>query len=248
MEFSFKPIGIINSCFKEKFGIPRQPGLATEARAILNMFAPFDQMESFKGLADFSHIWIIFVFHFGMRDTWKATVRPPRLGGNRRAGVFSTRSGFRPNPIGMSAVRLEKIVREKKETRLYLGGVDLMDGTPVLDIKPYLPYADAIAGSSGGFASSIPEDRIRVDFSPEARAFCLEKEQSGYPGLARLIEQLLKMDPRPAYYASTPQKNHFGMKVYDFNVRWEIAEGAAYVIACEDGVGSRTTGCRIPAI
>ena len=114
MEFSFKPIGIIESCFKEKFGIPRQPGLATEARAILKVFSPFDQMEAFKGLVDFSHIWTIFVFHSGMRNNWKATVRPPRMGGNRRTGVSSTRSGLRPNPIGLSAVRLEKIVREKK--------------------------------------------------------------------------------------------------------------------------------------
>ena len=234
MEFTFKPIGIIESCFKEKFGIPRQPGLATEARAILKMFPPFDQMEAFKGLEDFSHIWIIFVFHSGMRDTWKATVRPPRLGGNRRTGVFSTRSGFRPNPIGMSAVRLDNIIREKKETRLFLSGIDLMDGTPVLDIKPYLPYADAICDASGGFAPSIPEALIRVDFSPEARAFCLEKEQSGYPGLMLLIEQLLKMDPRPAYYASAPQKNQFGMRIYDFNVLWTIAEDAAYVTACDD--------------
>jgi tRNA (adenine37-N6)-methyltransferase len=234
MEFSFKPIGIIESCFKEKFGIPRQPGLVTEARAIFKVFPPFDQMEAFKGLDDFSHIWIIFVFHSGMRDNWKATVRPPRMGGNRRTGVFSTRSGFRPNPIGLSAVRLEKIVREKKETRLYLSGVDLMDGTPVLDIKPYLPYADTIGDASGGFASIIPETLIRVEFSPEARTFCLEKEQSGYLGLMRLIEQMLKMDPRPAYYASKPQKSHFGMKVYDFNVLWETTEGAAYVTACDD--------------
>jgi tRNA (adenine37-N6)-methyltransferase len=234
MEFSFKPIGIIESCFKEKFGIPRQPGLATEARAILKMFPPFDQLEAFKGLEDFSHVWIIFVFHSGMRDAWKATVRPPRMGGNRRTGVFSTRSGFRPNPIGLSAVQLDKIVREKKETCLYLSGVDLMDGTPVLDIKPYLPYADAICDACGGFASSLPDASIRVDFSPEARDFCLEKERSGYPGLTRLIEQLLKMDPRPAYYASTPQKSHFGMKVYGFNVLWVISESAAFVTACED--------------
>lgn len=235
MEFSFKPIGIIDSCFKEKFGIPRQPGLATEARAVLKVFAPFDQLEAFKGLTDFSHIWIIFVFHAGMSGSWKATVRPPRMGGNRRTGVFSTRSGFRPNPIGLSAVRLEKLVREKKETRLYLTGIDLMDGTPVLDIKPYLPYSDAIAGASGGFADSCPQALMRVDFSPQAMAFCLEKERSGYPGVTRLIEQLLKLDPRPAYYASTPQKNHFGMKVYDFNVLWEISGNAAYITACEDG-------------
>jgi tRNA (adenine37-N6)-methyltransferase len=241
MEYSFEPIGIIDSCFKEKFGIPRQPGLVTEARAVLKMFSPFDQMEAFKGLADFSHIWVIFVFHSGIRDTWKATVRPPRLGGNRRTGVFSTRSRFRPNPIGLSAVRLDKIVREKKETRLYLSGIDLMDGTPVLDIKPYLPYADAISNACGGFASNIPEAPVRVDFSPQASAFCHEKEQSGYPGLMLLIEQLLKMDPRPAYYKAAPQKNHFGMKVYDFNVLWKIAEGTAYVTVCEDAYGSQTT-------
>jgi tRNA (adenine37-N6)-methyltransferase len=234
MEFTFKPIGIISSCFKEKFGIPRQPGLATEARAVLKVFSPFDQMEAFKGLADFSHVWIIFVFHSGMRDNWKATVRPPRMGGNRRTGVFSTRSGFRPNPIGMSAVRLEKIIRENNETRLYLGGIDLLDGTPVLDIKPYLPYADALPDARGGFAANTPETPVRVDFSPEARAFCLEKEQIGYPGLTQLIEQLLKMDPRPAYYASSPRKSHFGMKVHDFNILWEIREGVAYVTACED--------------
>ena len=109
-----------------------------------------------------------------------------------------------------------------------------MDGTPVLDIKPYLPYTDAISNACGGFASNIPEARVRVDFSPEARAFCLEKEQSGYPGLTLLIEQLLMMDPRPAYYASTPQKSHFGMKVYDFNVLWKISEGVAFVTACDD--------------
>ena len=234
MEFTFKPIGIIDSCFKEKFGIPRQPGLATEARAILKVFPPFDQLEAFKGLEDFSHIWIIFVFHSGMRDNWKATVRPPRLGGNRRVGVFSTRSSFRPNPIGLSAVLLEKIIRERKETHLYLRGVDLLDGTPVLDIKPYLPYTDAISNACGGFAPNIPEARMLVYFSPEARDFCLEKEQSGYPGLTLLIEQLLMMDPRPAYYASTPQKSHFGMKVYDFNVLWKISEGSAFVTACDD--------------
>ncbi len=236
MEYLFKPIGVINSCFKEKFGIPRQPGLSTEARGVLKMFSPFDQMEAFKGIEDFSHIWIIFVFHCGMQGAWKATVRPPRLGGNRRAGVFSTRSGFRPNPIGMSAVRLEKIIREKKETRLYLCGIDLMDGTPVLDIKPYLPYADTITGASGGFASTSPQPLVPVDFSPEARSFCREKEQSGYPGLMLLIKELLQMDPRPAYYMSTSPKNHFGMKLYDFNVLWQLIEGTAYVTACENAV------------
>ena len=232
MEFSFQPIGIIESCFKEKFGIPRQPGLAADARAVLKMIPPFDQLEAFKGLEAFSHIWVVFVFHSGMRSTWKATVRPPRLGGNRRTGVFSTRSGFRPNPIGLSAVRLEKIVRENKETRLHLAGVDMMDGTPVLDIKPYLPYADAIGDACGGFAADPPESAVRVDFSEEARMFCLEKERGGCQGLIRLIEQLLKMDPRPAYYAAGKPKNRFGMKVYGINVLWEQSGSTATVTDC----------------
>lgn len=232
--YQFKPIGIIESCFREKFGIPRQPGLATEARGLLRMYPPFDQLEAFKELETFSHIWIIFVFHCGMRDTWKSTVRPPRLGGNRRIGVFASRSGFRPNPIGMSVVRLEKITRENKETRLYLSGIDLMDGTPVLDIKPYVPYADAISDAVGGFAPHPPESLVQVVFSPEAEAFCLEKEKAGFPGLMRLIEQILSLDPRPAYYTSTDQKTHFGMKIYDFNVEWRIHDNSAHVIACQD--------------
>lgn len=139
MTFSFQPIGVIHSCFKEKFGIPRQSGLVTAAQATLELHAPYDCPEALVELEGFSHIWVTFVFHQSMRDNWKATVRPPRLGGNQRIGVFASRSPFRPNPIGLSAVQLESIDCKDGHCQLQLRGADLLDGTPVLDIKPYVP-------------------------------------------------------------------------------------------------------------
>ena len=135
-DFTFHPIGVIRSCFTEKFGIPRQPGLVPAARATLEVFSPYDRDEAFRNLDEFSHLWVIFVFHGIPAGKWRPTVRPPRLGGNRRTGVFATRSGFRPNPIGMSAVSLEGIRRHNGKLLLELSGIDLLDRTPVLDIKP----------------------------------------------------------------------------------------------------------------
>lgn len=234
MEFNFKAIGTISSCFKERFGIPRQPGLVPDARALLKMIYPFGQPDAMKELDGFSHIWVIFVFHASMRDSGKTTVRPPRLGGNKRAGVFATRSSFRPNAIGMSAIELEKITYEGKETYLHLKGVDILDGTPVLDIKPYLPYADSIIHAKSGFAPPPASSIIDVSFSPEAKHFCLKKEQENYPGLIKLIEEILKTDPRPAYYSLRPKKNSFGMKIHDIDVKWEIIDNIIYVTACKE--------------
>ena len=135
MPISFEPIGVIHSCFKQKFGISRQAGLVPEAHAYLQMHPPYDQENFIRGLDGFSHVWIIFLFHRCKRRGLKSTVRPPRLGGNRRLGVFATRSGFRPNPIGMSAVELKKIIKKYGCLRLYMRGTDILDGTPVLDIK-----------------------------------------------------------------------------------------------------------------
>ena len=136
------PIGTIESCFKEKFGVPRQPGLAPAARASLILQPPYNRPEALAGLEAFSHIWLVYLFHAIEKGKWKPTVRPPRLGGNRRTGVFATRSNFRPNPIGLSAVKLENIVTRGPDIRLELSGVDLLDGTPVLDIKPYIDGVD----------------------------------------------------------------------------------------------------------
>lgn len=240
MDFRFQPIGVIHSCFKEKFGIPRQPGVVTEARATLELYPPYDCREALTELEGFSHIWLVFVFHQAMRKgggmvRWKPTVRPPRLGGNRRIGVFASRAPFRPNPIGLSAVALEGIDCNDGHCRLRLRGGDLLDGTPVLDIKPYVPYADALPEARGGYASAAPEPLMTVKFTEAAARQCAQREGAGYPGLQRLIEQVLGMDPRPAYVASGEAGHEtgrqYGMRLYDFDLQWIIEEGQILVTA-----------------
>lgn len=221
MDIHFETIGIIRSCYKEKFGIPRQAGLAPTATAALELLPPYNRIEAFTGLEGFSHLWLLFVFHGNDRQSWKATVRPPRLGGNTRLGVFATRSPFRPNPIGLSAVALERIEQQGGKVILHLKGVDLLDGTPIIDIKPYLPYADAIATAKGGFAAEAPKGYLAVNFLPEPEQTCQTLEQNDYPGLRQLIIDTLRNDPRPAYYQQRPQKSRFGMKLFDFDLRWE---------------------------
>lgn len=222
MTFSFQPIGVIRSCFKEKFGIPRQSGLVTASQATLELHAPYDCPEALAGLEGFSHIWVVFVFHQSIRESWKATVRPPRLGGNQRIGVFASRAPFRPNPIGLSAVLLEGIECKEGRCQLHLRGADLLDGTPVLDIKPYVPYADALPEASGGFAAQAPVSELTVNFSDEAEAQCAALEAGGVADLRQLIEQILQADPRPAYRADRETEQTFGMRLYDFDVRWSV--------------------------
>jgi tRNA-Thr(GGU) m(6)t(6)A37 methyltransferase TsaA len=229
MEISFAPIGIISSCFKEKFGIPRQAGLVPEARATLELLPPFNRPEAFRGLEDFSHIWLVFLFHESIRSNWKATVRPPRLGGNRRVGVFATRSPFRPNAIGLSAVKLERVEVGGSGVILHLGGVDLLDGTPVLDIKPYLPYADSIPSATGGFAQLPPHRDLEVTFTPACQKTVRTLKNSEYPHLEKLIVDTLRSDPRPAYYRHHPQKESFGLRILDFDLRWEFRDGRMVV-------------------
>jgi tRNA-Thr(GGU) m(6)t(6)A37 methyltransferase TsaA len=226
--FSFEPVGVIHSCFKEKFGIPRQPGLAPDARAVLELLPPYNRVEAVRGLEGFSHVWLSFVFHACLGEPWKPTVRPPRLGGNRRLGVFATRSTHRPNPIGLSAVELEKIEAAPGRVLLHLKGVDLLDGTPVLDIKPYLPYSDNIAGASGGFAPEVPAAPFEVSFAPTVLDLCAA-ESGNTPGLAALIRQILAQDPRPAYYGKGNGKRDFGMRLFDFDVKWEVDGDAVRV-------------------
>ncbi len=226
----FQPIGIVHSCFKEKFGIPRQPGLAPDAEAVLELLAPYDREEAVRGLEEFSHLWLVFVFHVAQAKEWKPTVRPPRLGGNRRLGVFASRSPFRPNPIGLSAVRLGKI--ELVEGRLLIGlhGVDLLDGTPVLDIKPYIPYADALPQANGGFADTAPKGNVPVIFDPACSPDAMDMDERTRKRLKRLITQVLGQDPRPAYLDDNPQPREFGMRLLDFDIRWRMEDGVAYVL------------------
>ena len=225
--FQFAPIGVIRSCFREKFGVPRQPGLVPAARATLELLPPYNQPAAVRGLEGFSHLWLVFVFHGVPAGRWQPTVRPPRLGGDRRLGVFATRSPFRPNPIGLSAVRLERITVRQGQVVLHLAGVDLLDGTPVLDIKPYLPYADRILEATGGFAPEAPATELTVDFSPAASGFCTT--WSGGGDLRELICQILRQDPRPAYERADPTLQRYGMKLYDLDVRWETRNGVAQV-------------------
>lgn len=230
--YTFQPIGIVHSCFPVKFGIPRQPGLVKEARATLELLPPYDRAEALLGLDEFSHIWLVFVFHASMKEDWKATVRPPRLGGNQRVGVFASRSMFRPNPIGLSVVELDRIEIESGRPRLHLKGVDLMDGTPVLDIKPYLPYVDAVADARGAYAVAAPNPALQVRFSKEALQQCqLYRQQS--PELQTLITRLLELDPRPAYYNSTSQRTNFGTRLLDFEVKWEVSDDHLVVQSIE---------------
>lgn len=225
--FPFEPIGIVRSCFREKFGIPRQPGLVPAARATLELLPAYAQPAIVRGLEDFSHLWLLFVFHSIPRGRWQPTVRPPRLGGNRRLGVFATRSPFRPNPLGLSAVKLEQIVIRSGRITLHLAGVDLLDGTPVLDIKPYIPYADCLLEATGGFTATTPVTKLTIEFSPQATAFCVNWPDGD---LHQLITQVLRQDPRPAYEQSNAAQQQYGMKLYDFDIKWKISDGIVYVM------------------
>lgn len=231
MQFSFEPIGHIRSCFKEKFGIPRQPGLARDAVAKLEILPPYNREEAFRGLEVFSHLWIVFVFHQNHAEGWRATVRPPRLGGNRRIGVFASRSGFRPNPVGISAVAFEGIEMDKGRISLLLKGIDLLDGTPVLDVKPYIPYADSFPEAGGGYASDPPSADMQVLFDDQASEACVRREKTSLPGLRRLIVQLLEQDPRPAYRSGNSDTRKFGIRLFDLDVRWEVEGNTIRVTA-----------------
>ncbi|WP_445397428.1 tRNA (N6-threonylcarbamoyladenosine(37)-N6)-methyltransferase TrmO [Zobellella sp. An-6] len=216
---SLDPIGIVRSPYKEKFAVPRQPGLVTRARARLEILPPYNEPSAFRGLAEFSHLWLVFVFHQTQEQGWNPTVRPPRLGGNERVGVFATRSTFRPNPIGLSVVELHEMCRDGSKVWLELGGVDLVDGTPVVDIKPYLPWADAVPGAHGGFAPAPPDISMEVIFSPAATLAC---ERSSIPELREFITEVLVQDPRPAYKRSAQSWQQYGVRLHHYNVRYEV--------------------------
>lgn len=231
-DFSFQQIGVVRSPYKEKFAVPRQPGLIEDGGGELHLLAPYNQPEAVRGLADFSHLWLLFVFHQTMAGGWRPTVRPPRLGGNARMGVFATRSTFRPNPIGMSLVELTGIRQEKETVVLELGSLDLVDGTPVIDIKPYLPFAESQPQARAGFAQQAPAADMPVRFSPRAEqqlAGC----QRRYPHLRRFISQVLAQDPRPAYRKDTADDKEYAALLLEFNVRWRVTDGRTEVIGIE---------------
>ncbi|MDZ7804040.1 tRNA (N6-threonylcarbamoyladenosine(37)-N6)-methyltransferase TrmO [Thiohalophilus sp.] len=231
MDYSFSPIGVVHSCFSDKFGVPRQPRLAPAATGQIELLAPYNREEAVRELAGFSHIWVVFVFHEAKREAWKPTVRPPRLGGNRRVGVFASRSPERPNPIGLSLLTLDGVETGEGRVTLQVSNLDLIDGTPVLDIKPYIPYADSVPDARAGFAPQAPDKQLPVNFSATARQQ-LEKFSATYPNLADLIEQVLQQDPRPAYQDRAPDSERvFGMQLYDLEIKWQLQNGVVQVIA-----------------
>ncbi|CAE1149245.1 tRNA (N6-threonylcarbamoyladenosine(37)-N6)-methyltransferase TrmO [Serratia sp. Tan611] len=231
-EFVVNQIGTIRSPYKEKFAVPRQPGLVEDGGGELLLLPPYNQAEAVRGLEAFSHLWVMFIFHQTMDGGWRPTVRPPRLGGNARMGVFATRSTFRPNPIGMSLVELKKVRIQGGEVVLELGSLDLVDGTPVVDIKPYLPFAESQPQAVAGFAQAAPTADMPVSFSPLAEQQLLQ-QQTRYPQLRRFITQVLAQDPRPAYRKGEDTGRDYAVWLLDFNVRWRVIAGMTEVLSLE---------------
>lgn len=226
---SLQQIATIHSCFTEKFGIPRQPGL-TRIPATIVMEPEFTQAEAFRTLETFSHIWIIFLFHHTRDDGWRPTVRPPRLGGNERVGVFASRSMFRPNPIGLSVVELVSVKSTARCIELEIVGGDFMDQTPVLDIKPYLPYVDAIPDALAGYAISTPEVKLKIEFNQKAIEQLAQYNQAEH--IQQTLIEILQLDPRPAYQTQNNDRE-YAMRIYDYDVKWQIAGTTVYVTSIE---------------
>ncbi len=218
---TLKTIAVLHSDFPQKFGIPRQSGMVEDLSAAVVLEPPYRSPEALRGLEEFSHLWLIWGFSQVRRQDWSPTVRPPRLGGNARLGVFATRSPYRPNPLGLSSVRLKEIRQDPAlGPVLYVLGADLMDGTPIYDIKPYLPYADSHPDARGGFAREAPapalevavEDRWLAVLPPESRA---------------ALPRVLALDPRPAYQRDPLRV--YGMAYAGCQVRFRV-EGNMLIV------------------
>lgn len=223
-QHSIKVIARIRSDFPEKFGIPRQSGLVPQLRATVVFEPEFRSADALRGLEGFSHLWLIWQFSLAVREGWSPTVRPPRLGGNERMGVFATRSPFRPNPIGLSSVKLEGIGQDAAlGPVLYVSGADLMDGTPIYDIKPYLPYADSHDDAVGGFAPS-PKAAIAVD-CPAELLYRLPQERR------EALLGVLAQDPRPPYQDDPARI--YGMRFAGHEIKFRVEQGRLYVTEIE---------------
>ena len=251
-EITFKVIARIRSDFPDKFGIPRQSGLLKNLRSTIVFEPEFRNADALRGLEGFSHLWLLWIFSENVRDTWKPTVRPPRLGGNTRLGVFATRSSFRPNPLAMSCVKIEKInLTGEGAPSITVSGADLMDGTPIVDIKPYLPYADSVPEATGGFAEAVRFNKLEVEFASEAQAVLdgtgfapenlapelldgteLAPDAAGvkFPAekKAALVE-LLSEDPRPAYQRSADRI--YGIRFAGFEIKFQVQGDHLTVVA-----------------
>ena len=225
MHYEIKPIAYIRNDFPDKFGIPRQSGLASHLTAVLVFEPEYRFPEAVRGLEDYSHIWLIWGFSKNKDAGWSPTVRPPRLGGNTRKGVFSTRSPFRPNPIGLSSVTLERIeITKELGPILHISGADLMDGTPIFDIKPYLPYVDSHPEATNGFAEQVKDHQLYVNFPKDLLDKIPHKKREA------LIE-VLSQDPRPSYQDDS--KRIYGMHFAIFEIKFKVENSVLSVLSVE---------------
>lgn len=217
---TLKVIAKIHTDFKGKFGVPRQSGLIPQLKAQIVFEKEYKNDDALKGIEGFSHLWLLWDFSAVEDTKWRPTVRPPRLGGNKRMGVFATRSPFRPNPIGLSCVKLEEIKKTENGTILIVSGADLMDGTPILDIKPYLPFTDCVPNATGGFAEEVYGQKLDVVF-PEnfKKDFDAEKLDS--------LIAVLKEDPRPAYQ-NDPERE-YGFDFAGYSIKFKVNDNVLTV-------------------
>lgn len=221
-----KIIARIRTDFPDKFGIPRQSGLLSSLEARIVFEPEYRVPEAIRGLEDWSHLWLIWQFSEAVRENWSPTVRPPRLGGNKRVGVFATRSPFRPNPIGLSSVRLLRIEKTENEgCVLVVSGADMMDGTPIYDIKPYLPYSDVHTDASGGFAEEVFGEKLSVDFPYALLSRLPENKREA-------VKAILTEDPRPAVRAKDSDRV-FGFGFAGFEIKFTVSDGVATVVSVE---------------
>ena len=220
MQKNITPVAIIENDYKEKFGIPRNSGRAKSVISKITFLKGFRSVDAVRGLEDFSHIWLIFDFSLIKQDKFSPLVRPPRLGGNKKVGVFASRSPFRPNGLGLSCVKIEKIdLEDNNAPVIYVSGADLLDGTPIFDIKPYIPFADCQADAVGGFADDNADYKLNVVFDAGI------KEKVPQEKLHSLIE-CLEDDPRPSYQNDD---RLYGMTFANFNVKFSVKDSTLYV-------------------
>ena len=233
-ELTLPIIGYMHSPYKEKFGIPRQPNLV-QVESYIEMTGPYNDLLAFEGIEEFSHLWLVWQFHDNKNQQsqqFSPQVRPPRLGGNKKIGVFATRSMYRPAPIGLSVVKLKEVRKVGKSIRVYVNGSDLLDGTPIVDIKPYIQYSDSVIDAQSGYAQDEPS-RKSVMWSKDAeqqKNLLLEKRKISVQTLQEL-EAVLSLDPRPAY--QDDENRVYGMKFADFNIKFSVNETSVMIVEIE---------------